>query len=301
MIKRHNISFEQDAYLSSWALGESQNLLFQRELSAMVVYSSKTSENDLFGRFFLKKPSGIKYDNYYSTIDAIYPLLQSNDWKQCVTGYYINVAGNMDAVRLSFFTSDTQKALKCKDGFCSNNNVVEIQPCEYPHEAKISEGYGGEELRFRKFLHNYTLIGIDLMNEDLLNARCLFATFRLQIMRARQEYKPHFEGTFEKHSQIYLSLSEKDKEQFWSDLSNWPNPPQVDWAHMMVNMILPGDFVGAWNDFLSPKPALTIDEINKIVAPMNFQIPVGEPYEKTDYPTKGLNRIAIPPRFIPTT
>lgn len=247
----------------------------------MGIHSSRISENDLFGRFFLKKPDGIQYRNYYSTIVAICPLLHRNDWKECVTGYYINVAGDMDAVRLSFFTVDPQNALKCKDNFCLVNNIVEIQPCEHPHKTRISEGYGSEELRFRNFLYMYTLIGIDLIIADLLNARCLFATFRLQVMRSRQAYKPHFEGTFEKHSQTYLSLSEEGKEQFWSDLSNWPNPPQVDWAHMMVNMILPGDFVPNWNEFLSQKPALTVGEINQIVAPMDFQIPVDwEPMKK---------------------
>jgi len=247
----------------------------------MAIHGSRLSEDDLFGRFFLKEPDGIQYNNYYSTINAICPLLKGNDWNECVTGYYINVAGNMDAVRLSFFADDPQNAMKCKDDFCSENNIIEIQPCEYPHEVKISEGYGGEELRFREFLHTYTLIGIDLIGADLLNARCLFATFRLQVMRSRQDYKPHFEGTFEKHSQTYLSLSEENKEQFWSDLSHWPNPPQVDWVHMMVNMILPGDFLPAWNEFLTPKPSLTIDEINRIVASMNFQVPVGwEPMTK---------------------
>jgi hypothetical protein len=50
---------------------------------------------------------------------------------------------------------------------------------------------------------------------------------------------------------------------------------------MMVNMILPGDFIPPCNDFLTPKPALPIIEINRIIAPMNFQIPVSwEPMKK---------------------
>jgi hypothetical protein len=242
---------------------------------------SRISEEDLFGRFFLKKPGGIKFDCYYNTIVELGPLLDSEEWNECVTGYYINVAGDMDAVRLSYFTVDPQKASKCKDDFCFSSNIVEIRPPELPQKTRVSEGYGGEELRFRKFLHMYTLIGLDLIKADLLNARCLFVSFRLQVMLSRQEYKPHFEGTFEKHSRTYSSLSDKDKEQFWDDLSNWPNPPQVDWAHMMVNMILPGDFVPFWNEFLSPKPAMAAEEINKIIAPMNFQIPAGwEPIKK---------------------
>lgn len=236
---------------------------------------SRISENDLFGIFFLKKPNGIKFDNYYNTIFELRSLLNSEDWNECVTGYYINVVGDMDAVRLSYFTVDPQKVSKCKDDFCSCNNIVEIQAPEHPHKTRISEAYGGEELRFRKFLHMYTLIGLDLLKADLLNARCLFVTFRLQVMRSRQAYKPHFEGTFEKHSQTYSSLSEKGKKRFWDVLSNWPNPPEVDWAHMMVNMILPGDFIPPCNDFLSPKPAMAVEEINKTIASINFQIPLG--------------------------
>lgn len=236
---------------------------------------SRLSENDLFGRFFLKKPNGIKFDNYYNTIIELRSLFDSEDWEKYVTGYYINVAGDMDTVRLSYFTVDPQKVSKCKDDFCLSNNIVESQPLIIPHKTRISKPYGGEELRFRKFLYMYTLIGLDLLKADLLNARILFVTFRLQVMRSRQAYKPHFEGTFEKHSQIFLSLSDEDKKQFRDDLSNWPNPPQVDWAHMMVNMILPGDFQ-KWNDFLSPKPAMTFEEINRIIAPVwNFQIPNG--------------------------
>ena len=235
----------------------------------MRIDCSRISENDLFGRYFLKKPNGIKFDNYYNTIVELRSLFDSEDWNKYVTGYYINVADDMmNAVRLSYFTADAAKVSKCKDNFCSSNNIVESHPPILPDETRISKGYGNEELRFRKFLHMYTLIGLDLLKADLLNARCLFATFRFQVMHSRQAYKPHFEGTFEKHSQIYLSLTDEDKKQFWDDLSKRPNPPDEAWAHMMVNMILPGDF-------LSQRSIIAVEEINKIIATINFQIPNG--------------------------
>ncbi len=52
---------------------------------------SRISENDLFGRFFLKKPNGHRFENYFNTIAVLRFLLDSKDWNECVTGYYINL------------------------------------------------------------------------------------------------------------------------------------------------------------------------------------------------------------------
>ena len=233
---------------------------------------SNINENDLFGRFSLKKPDSVMFDTYYQSIEALRPLLTSEAWSDNVTGYYINVAGNMDTVRLSYFTSNPDGLLEVVENYCQQNNI-EKNNQEQPHAARIAEAYGGEELRFRKYLHAYTQIGLDLIQENLLQARCLMATFRWQVMLSRQPYKPHFENIFEAQSSAYNSLSPEEKEQFWLDLSNWPDTQQVDWAHMMVNMILPGDFVQQWNLFSQPRPAKSIDEINTIMERLGFQIP----------------------------
>lgn len=233
---------------------------------------SRLQESDLFGRFYLKLPGTTQFDNYFQSIDALRSLLSSREWGDAVTGYYINVAGNMDSVRLSYFTSDAARVNSCVNSFCTNNNIQSQNP-ELPHTSRISEGYGGEELRFRRYLYIYTLIGLDIIGEDLPNARRLMATFRLGVMLSRQPYKPHFQATFEEQSPAYNSLSAEQKEQFWLDLSNWPNPPQVDWAHMMVNMVLPGDFVTNWNYFLTPRLALNLDEINRCIQGLGFRIP----------------------------
>ena len=234
---------------------------------------ARLSETDLFGRFFLKLPGNVPFDNYYRSLYALLPLLTSKEWNECVTGYYINVAGNMDAVRLSYFTCDSDRIQKCTKSFCSKNNIIAPQRSELPHRTKIAGIYGKEETRYRKYLYLYSLIGFDIIQADLLNARCLIATFRYQVMASRQEYKPHFENTFKKQSPIYNSLSQNQKQQFWRDLSHWPNGSQIDWAHMMVNMILPGDFLHVWDYFRSPKAPKSRNKINKIVRNLGFQIP----------------------------
>jgi len=236
---------------------------------------SRLQETNPLGRFYLKVPGSRKYDTYFQTIEALRPLLNSREWNETVTGYYINTgSNNMDTVRLSYFSSNDDAVRNCAESFCRQYNIVESQSPEVPHATRISEVYGGEELRFRRFLYLYTLIGLDIISADLLNARRLMATFRFQVMLSRQPYQPHFQRTFEMQSPAYNSLSAEQKEQFWLDLANWPNPPQVDWAHFIVNMILPGDFVGPnqWIYFLIQRPALSLVEINNIVINFGFQI-----------------------------
>lgn len=236
---------------------------------------SRLTEADLFGRFFLRTLNGGRFDGYYCSLNAIRPLVRSKEWLKSVTGFYINVAGDFNAVRLSYFTSSPDQTRKVVEQFVARHGLKNIQDPEAPHHTRISEGYGGEELRFRRFLSTYTLIGLDIMKADLLNARCLFVTFRWQVMRARKPYKPHFLRTFENQSPFYISLSPRKRDQFWRDLGDWPNPPQVDWAHLFVNMVLGCDWVGAevWRTFLSPGRALSMPEINELIREQGFQIP----------------------------
>jgi len=235
------------------------------------MYSNRLKETDLFGRFFLKGPDKGRFKGYYCSVDAIRPLVGGKEWLKSVTGFYINVTGNYDAVRLSYFSSSPDQTIKTVENFVMNHGLKNIKNPEEPHHVRISEGYGGEELRFRRYLSLYTLIGLDIMKADLLNARCLFTTFRWQIMRARKPYKTHFLRTFENQSPFYNSLSQSEKDQFWRDLSHWPNPPQVDWAHLFVNMVLGCDWKIQF--FLKPQPPLPILQINGLVKDQGFQIP----------------------------
>lgn len=227
---------------------------------------------DLFGRFFLQSPGPERIAGYFRTIEALRPFLRSAAWRESVTGYYLNIAGNFDTVRLSYFTVSPGDARKAVDDLCAGGTVRESLLEERPHPVVISEPYGGEELRFRRFLCAYTQVGLDIMERDLLNARRLMATFRWQVFAARQPVRPHFEGTFKSQSPYYNALSATDREQFWQDLAEWPDPHQVDWAHMMVNMVLPGDWntKGQWEEFRTPRAPLTLEQIGKKVDNLGF-------------------------------
>ncbi|MEJ2234350.1 MAG: hypothetical protein P8X67_10515 [Syntrophobacterales bacterium] len=194
----------------------------------MIPDLTQLRETDLFGRFYLKKPNGGRFRGYYESLNAIRPFLCSKEWLQSVTGYYVNVAGKRDAVRLSYWTTAPQQAIKIIDLFVSQNDLKHIEKPFIPEHARNAAGYGGEELRFRRFLATYTLIGLEIMETDLLHARRLFATFRWQVMRAGKPYRPHFLGTFEDQSFFFNSLSAREREQFWRDLAYWPNPDKVD-------------------------------------------------------------------------
>ena len=237
---------------------------------------NRLKETDLFARCYLRAPDGGAFAQYYASLNAIRPLLSSEEWPGSVTGFFINVIEDdtYDAVRLSYWTTSPEQPRQVVDKFVAEHSLEYVRQPGDPSPTRNSDKYGDEELRFRKFLATYTQIGLDIMEADLLNARRLFATFRWQVMVSRQPYKPHFEGTFQNHSPFYDALSDTEKDQFWSDLSNWPNPPQVDWAHMMVNMVLGCD----WNQIfqrasIASLPPLSIQEINEGIKDQGFQIP----------------------------
>lgn len=235
---------------------------------------SRLTTTDLSGRFYLRAPgSEGRFAGYYASLEALRPLLESAEWQAAVTGYFINVAGDFDAVRLTYFTATAEAMREAVEAFVAARGFTQSQPLEPPASAQVASIYGGEELRFRRYLATYTLIGLDLLRTDRLNTRCLFATFRFQVMAARQPYRPHFERAFDRDSPFFRDLLIAEQEQFWADLAHWPNPPQVDWAHMLVNMALGCDWVGEWRDFLQPQTPLTIAAINERVAEQGFAIP----------------------------
>jgi hypothetical protein len=238
----------------------------------------KVSKGDLFGIFYVRKPDGIKWDSYYRTIDALRPLFKDEEFRTVISGFYLNVCGNSDSVRISYFVDkvNSERAVSVFKDFFSRKGILEIQNSSAPHEDVVAGSYGGAgyEERFRTFLVNETQIGLDLLEGDLLHARMLFAMYRWQVRQSSLHFEKHFEPAFKKYSPIYNSWSVEEKHQFFADLEEWPNPPQVDWAHMMVNFVLGCDWfpVECW---MYSKP-LTIPQVNAILGrdDMGFRIPL---------------------------
>jgi hypothetical protein len=224
-------------------------------------------EKALIGKKYFKI-SDIPIEGYFGCIKAIKPLLVNLDSNSSTSGFYINISGNesnhLNVVRFTFFTYNTQEAKKIIDMFLSNNtNVVSLSLEDFgdekfkePMECKISDGYGGEEIRFRNFLNTYTHIGLDLLDYDILYSRRLVAEYRLTYSPQRISCRPLFEPPFVKHSKFFDKLDDYSIEQLWNDLNFWHS--KGDWAHFLVNMLLPGDWIFASEDFqrffLNPMP-----------------------------------------------
>lgn len=239
----------------------------------------KISRNDLFGIFYVRKPDGRRWDSYYKTLETLRRLFKDGKFEKVVNGYYLNVCGDFDSVRISYFVDEAnaQKAVTIFEQFFEENDIVEIKDSRYPQKAIVAKKYGGEEYeeRFRNFLVLETKMGLDLIKEDLLHARTLLATYRWQVRKASLPFREHFEPAFKKFSSTYNSLSEEEKDQFFTDLAEWPNPPQVDWAHMMVNFVLGCDWNQVFSDpnYLTLGEPLSIPAINMLIRDLGFQIP----------------------------
>lgn len=236
----------------------------------------KVSKRDPFGIFCVRRPDGIKWDSYYRTIDALRPLFNDEEIRTVISGFYLNVCGNFDSVRISYFADKvkSERAMSIFEDFFRQKGILEIQNFSAPHEDVVARSYGGAgyEERFRAFLVNETQIGLELIEGDLLHARRLFATYRWQVRQGSLQFEKHFEPAFKKHSPTYNLWSDEEKRQLFADLKEWPNPPQVDWAHLMVNFVLGCDWpVTYW---MNSKP-MTIPEVNAILESdnLNFRIP----------------------------
>lgn len=117
---------------------------------------------------------------------------------------------------------------------------------------------------------NYTQIGLELLQGNLLHSRRLFTVYRFQVRQAFVPFEEYFEPTFNKYSPTYLSFSDKEKFQFLSDLKEWPGYQYSEWTHMMVNMIVGCDWIVS--QFNNP---LSIAQINEYLKRdnMGFEIP----------------------------
>jgi hypothetical protein len=232
------------------------------------------SVNDTFGTLCVTNNDTTKIKGYYSTLEALRPLFQLPEWQSVTTGYYLNVYGALNIVRISYFCPVDADPRDLVRGFLAEHSLSYSPEPEAPRVIKVAAEYGGDELRFRRYLATYSHIGLDIMGANLYHSQCLFATFRWQVFMDGGDYRAHFAPTFEKLSSFYCGMSDKDRQKFWSDLKYWRNPPQVDWAHMFVNMVLAYD----WNYLFGlkyPQERLTIPEINqKLSKDHVFQIPL---------------------------
>lgn len=247
---------------------------------------AKIPKEALFGVFSVKILKGEQFDSYYRTINLLSPLLSSSRFSETIIGFYLNFISQRyrdhpyrRSIRISYFVSESHVSdAQCVfREFLVQNGLSEAGQ-ENPCSIVLAKNYGGScyEERYRNFLNLQNRIGLELIKTDLLQARCLFSTYRWQVRKAGLPVRAHFEPTFGRDSPTYNGLSESEKDQLFLDLWEWPNPPQVDWAHMMVNLILGCDWNHVFSDpnYITPGKPLPIVDINAIVRELGFQIPL---------------------------
>jgi hypothetical protein len=120
----------------------------------------RISVDDQFGRVFLRVPDGKVIDGYFQTLKLLDSFVLGDVFLKHVTGFYINVSNGLNSVRLSYFTSDSSKTLQEINESVKRTSLEKFRE-ERPQKSLVSQEYGGEELRFRKYLFIYTLIGLD--------------------------------------------------------------------------------------------------------------------------------------------
>jgi len=205
------------------------------------------SIDDFLGILFLRCQDLRPINGYFECIDLIRPLLDTLDSQLHTSGFYINVGAGFNAVRLSYLTNDVKATKKVIQEFLNETSGMTLLGSEEPHRVRFSQNYGGNELSFRRFLYAYTKIGLDLLKFDVLYSRKLVAVYRLTYSPQKISCKPLFEPAFYKHSDYFGQMTVSSQRQLWKDLDFWHPIPNsqycADWAHMLVNMLLPGDWI----------------------------------------------------------
>lgn len=231
----------------------------------------KVSTDDLQSRFFIEMPEANPWMSYYETINLFRVLFESQKFQQYVSGYYVFSLHRQFpcTFRLVVFSPEdtSMEAEQEIENFIIKNKLPEKRDERIPpkkYSAVISPG--DPELRCRQFETLETLIGLEIMKKDLLNAQSLMATYRWQVFKARQPRASYFKPTFERDSSAYLSLSPNDQVFLYSCLSNYK------WTHFLVNLVLGFDET----NYSLPEESYSISRINKdILEPRKapFRIP----------------------------
>ncbi len=222
---------------------------------------AKISDSDLLGRFFIWEPGTEGVPGYYHVVKHLHPLFEKLKSQEDISGFYLNRIKNkhkiggetqiFDSARLSYFVplKSVSSAINRVKDFLDENKLVESSFRECPHHES-------NPIEFMRFLSLNTIIGLDLIETNHLNAIALLATFRFQVFPARLSSRLYLEPTFCRDSTTYQKLSEEEKSFFWTGFSK--SDDRGVWAHHLVNLIIGDDY----NCYFYGEP-LPVSQINE--------------------------------------
>ena len=236
------------------------------------------SIHDFLGQLHVSYTNETSITGYFKTIAHLSDICHKDQFSKIVSGFYLNTSKIQGLARLSYFVNpkmvDSESYII---EFLRKNGISVHKIGLSPSPLVITKGYKWpqeEEKRLRVFLATYTRVGLEMMKQNLHHSRCLMATYRFQVRWASLDIRNHFNKSLEVLSPTYNSWDSRERMLFLSALAEWPLRTQVDWAHFMVNLILPYDFNTVFrdSDYSHYSNPLSISEINHIVKQVGLQI-----------------------------
>ena len=234
---------------------------------------------DYLGQIHVSHTHEKSIQGYFNTVAHLRDLCNRDQFSEMVSGYYINASPKfLGSARLSYFVNPTMTdSESAVIDFLRRNRIKLDSIGSSPSSIVITKGYNWpqeKEQKLRNFLVDYTMIGLEMMKNNLHHSRCLMASYRFQIRWASLDISSHFKKSLEILSSTYKSWNNKKKELFLSALAEWPLRRQVDWAHFMVYLILPYDDNSVFLDpnYSKYKNHLSFSEINHKVKRFGLQI-----------------------------
>lgn len=187
-----------------------------------------------YGIFWLSLSETASFNSCYDSLAILEPELRGDQWIDACNGFYVSLANGIP--RVSFFARNSSKPAAVVDSICRRTGLNQVKPSQDVSTVHFSVHYGGTELEFRKYLCDYTQLGLDLLGSDRIETQRLLATYRWQVQPSHGDARSYLEPALLRMSATYDSFSRKHRDTFWTDFNF--RGGQTPWDHMFVNLVL---------------------------------------------------------------
>jgi hypothetical protein len=174
--------------------------------------------------------------NYYDSLAILMSDLRTPAWVNSGQGFYVSSV-DLGVPRLSYFSASADRTCPLVDAICLKTGLRQVKPAQPLSAVKYVDNYGGTETVFRRYLCDYTQIGLDLLNVELETAQRLCATYRWRVHPSGGDARGHFESTLQRVSETYRAFSTSHRDAFWRSFA-YGELGRTPWDHMFVNQIL---------------------------------------------------------------
>jgi len=237
------------------------------------MFPIKAEKDDLRAVWYIRpkdtNTNGIKI--YFEGVSRLTKFLCSDELHNHINGFHLSLWQD-GGIRFTFFTNedlDSENYLQGQFEELSFERYLAMDE-ESPRNEQYLEycNKGKTYLDFRRYLQLMTNIGLQLLEKDITDTRDLAAKYRLEIGPEKASAKPFFEEWF-KDLDYFKSIDSTVKEELLDGLDFWFTD-RMDWAHMFIVMILPGDIINLdyYEDLFvtrRPIPDVRLKEIFKVI------------------------------------